>query len=107
MRELRVVEIPHVIHTAFDGVRGVDFKLEGEVHVVIAFNPKNYFDVVQALGRGTRTAEKSSKGTLVIDKKYDKNIPADMIMKFYKDSEAEDAKTESLRMKVLRLNHGK
>lgn len=28
-------------------------------------------------------------------------------MQFYKDSEAEDAKTESLRMKVLRLNHGK
>jgi hypothetical protein len=69
LRELRTVEVPHVIHTTFEGVRGVDFKLEGEVHVVIAFNPKNYFDVVQALGRGTRSIEKSSLGTLVIDKK--------------------------------------
>ena len=46
LRELKTVEVPHVVHTTFDGVRGVDFKLEGEVHVVIAFNPKNYFDVV-------------------------------------------------------------
>jgi hypothetical protein len=35
------------------------------VHVVIAFNPKNYFDVVQALGRGTRDFNKTSEGTLV------------------------------------------
>ena len=53
------MEVPHIIHTVFDGVRGVDFKIEGEVHVIIAFNPKNYFDVVQALGRGTRAAEKA------------------------------------------------
>ncbi len=46
LRDLRLVELPHIIHTAFDGVRGVDFKLEGDVHVLIAFNPKNYFDVV-------------------------------------------------------------
>ena len=29
LRDLRFAEIPHIIHTAFDGVRGVDFKLEG------------------------------------------------------------------------------
>ena len=69
LRELRTMEVPHIIHTVFDGVRGVDFKIEGKIHVVIAFNPKNYFDVVQALGRGTRSADKSSFGTLVIEKK--------------------------------------
>jgi hypothetical protein len=57
LRELRTMEVPHIIHTVFDGVRGVDFKLEEEVHVAIAFNPKNYYDVVQALGRGTRFAD--------------------------------------------------
>ena len=28
-------------------------------------------------------------------------------MQYYKDQEADDAKVESLRMKVLRMNHGK
>lgn len=69
----------------FDGVRGVDFKLEGENHVVNAFNPKNYFDVVQALGRGTRSAGKSCFVILVIEKKQDKNVPADNIKQYYKD----------------------
>ena len=69
LREMRTMDLPHIIHTVFNGFRGVDFKIEGEVHVVIAFNPKNYFDVVQALGRGTRSADKSSFGTLVIEKK--------------------------------------
>ena len=107
LRDLRLVELPHIIHTAFDGVRGVDFKLKGEVHVVIAFNPKNYFDVVQALGRGTRSFDKSSEGTLVQDKKFDKKVIFDNIMDFYKDGEAEDSRTEGIRMKILRLHHGK
>lgn len=92
MRDLRNVELPQIIHTAFDGVRGVDFKLGGDVHVVIAFNPKNYFDVVQALGRGTRSFEKSSEGTLVQDKKLDKNINVDGIMEYYRDGKTDDAR---------------
>ena len=35
---------------------------------MIAFHPKNYFDVLQALGRGTRDFFKSSSGTLILDK---------------------------------------
>jgi len=53
--------------------------------VVNAFNPKNYFDVVQALGRGTRSADKSCFVILVIEKKQDKNVPADNIKQYYKD----------------------
>jgi hypothetical protein len=80
---LRTAEVPHIVHTVFEGVRGVDFKLGGDVHVVIAFNPKNYFDVVQALGRGTRDFNKTSEGTLVQDKRLDKKVPAESIMKFF------------------------
>ena len=29
------------------------------------------------------------------------------IMQFFKDGELEDAKAEGLRMKILRINHGK
>lgn len=57
---MKNVELPHAIHTALDRLRRVDFKLDGDVHVVIAFNPKNYFDVVQTRDRGTRYFEKSS-----------------------------------------------
>lgn len=69
LRKLKIVEVPHVIHTVFDAVRGVDFTLEGKVHVVIAFNPKNYFNLVQPLGKGIISAEKCSLGALVVDKK--------------------------------------
>jgi len=36
------------------GVRGVDFKIDMKTHVILAFNPRNYYDIVQALGRGAR-----------------------------------------------------
>jgi hypothetical protein len=37
---LRLAKLPHTIKTANKEVRGVDFKLEGDFHVVIAFNLK-------------------------------------------------------------------
>ena len=40
------MQTPHIVHSTFDGVRGIEFKLTGEVKVILAFNPKNYFDVV-------------------------------------------------------------
>ena len=54
-----------------DGVRGVDFKLYGAIHVILAFNPKNYFDIIQSLGRGSREYDKSCEGTLVIKNSED------------------------------------
>lgn len=84
-------------------MRGVYFKLEGYVHVIIPFNLKNYFDVVQALGRSTRSFYKSSECKLVQDKKV-----SDVgIVDYYKDGEANDARTEVIREKILRLNHSK
>ncbi len=45
---------PCVVHTNMHGVRGVDFKIDQKTHVILAFNPRNYYDIVQALGRGAR-----------------------------------------------------
>lgn len=53
-------------------MRGVDFKIEGNVSVVISFYPRNYFEEVQALCRGTRSYDKSNESTLVQDKKFEK-----------------------------------
>ena len=41
------------------------------------------------------------------DKKNDKKIKVESIMQYLKDGEAEDGKTEDIRMKILRMNHGK
>jgi hypothetical protein len=74
-----------------DGVRGVDFKLYGAIHVILAFNPKNYFDIIQSLGRGSRGYDKSCEGTLVIKNSEDKDVePADIIS-YYKDQETENS----------------
>ena len=41
------------------------------------------------------------------DKKNDKKVKVESIMQYFKDGEAEDGKTEDIRMKILRMNHGK
>jgi len=46
IKQLEFKKTPHIIHTNFDGVRGVDFKLSGTVDVVLAFSPKNFFDII-------------------------------------------------------------
>ena len=35
-----------VVHTNMHGLRGVDFRMDTQTHVILAFNPKNYFDIV-------------------------------------------------------------
>ena len=47
-------------------LRGVDFKLSSIVDKVLT--PKNIFDIVQALERGTRNFSKSCEGTILVDK---------------------------------------
>ncbi len=76
---------PHVIHTNFEGVRGVDFKLSGIVDVVLAFSPKNFFDIVQALGRGTRDFSKSCEGTILVDQNLEFDCEAENIMEYFKN----------------------
>ena len=63
----------------------MNFKLQGDVDVVIVFRPNNYFDVLQALGRGTRDFLKSSSGILVIVKDKDYDMEARDLLKFFKD----------------------
>jgi hypothetical protein len=44
-----------------------------ETHVVLAFNPRNYNDIVQALGRGAKMINKKSEGTIVLSQLGDKH----------------------------------
>jgi hypothetical protein len=53
------------------GLRGVNFKLENEVHVILAFSPKNFYEYVQALERGSRNFFKVSNGTMIISESAD------------------------------------
>lgn len=68
------------MHLTLNRVQGVNFKLQGEVDFVITFRPKNYFDIIQALGRGTRDFLKSSIGVLVIDKEKDIDVDTEGIL---------------------------
>ena len=49
---------PHIIHNNMDEFLRVDFKLKGDIHINFVFNPKNYFDITQALLRGSRDSDK-------------------------------------------------
>jgi hypothetical protein len=46
-------------------VRGVDFKLSGLVYVLMPFTSKRYFEIVQALRRGSRDFSNSFESTTV------------------------------------------
>jgi hypothetical protein len=66
-------------------MRGVDFKLTGDVDIIMAFRVISYFDCIQALGRGTRDFTKSSSGTIMIEKDKDLPIEAKDLLKYFKD----------------------
>jgi hypothetical protein len=89
------------------GLRGVDFKLENEVHVILAFNPKNFYDIVQALGRGSRSFFQVSNGTIVFPESADKmKIDPERLMEYFKKMQSEESTIETLRMNLLQAGHG-
>ena len=47
--------------------------MDMQTHVVLAFSPKNYYDIVQALGRGARFMFQRCDGTIIMDARDDKN----------------------------------
>ena len=88
------------------GLRGVDFKLENEVHVILAFNPKNFYDIVQALGRGSRSFFQVSNGTIIFPESADKmKIEPERLMEYFKKMQSEESTIETLRMNLLQAGH--
>lgn len=59
IKQLEFKKNPHIIHTYFEGVRVVDYKLSGIFDEALAFSPKNFFDIEQVLKRGARDFSKS------------------------------------------------
>lgn len=77
-----------MVHTNLHGVRGVDFKIDMMTHVVLEFNPRNYYDIVQALVRGARIIGQRCDGTIILSQLEDKNsVAAANIMNYYQKME--------------------
>lgn len=57
----------------------------------MAFNPRNYYDIVQELGRGASQIGQRCDGTIVISQAEDKNSIADKdIMQYYQKIDCEE-----------------
>ena len=97
---MKIFELPHIIHTAFNGVRGVEIKFEGDAKVVIAFNQKIILKECNPLAEDPDPFINLVKA-LGARQKFDKKVNVDYIMD-YKNLEADNSKTE-----ILRLNHCK
>jgi hypothetical protein len=54
-----------VVLTTKEGSRGVDYKGPSPAHVIICYEPSSFADCVQALGRGCRTLDQFSEGTII------------------------------------------
>jgi len=67
LKGLKDATTPMVIHTTKAGARGVNFDLYRDAIVLCAFNPTNYADCVQALGRGCRNEQGRGEGVLIVD----------------------------------------
>lgn len=54
-----------VVVTTKEGGRGIDMKGNSKAHVIIAFESKNYAQIIQALGRGCRNIDSFAEGTII------------------------------------------
>jgi hypothetical protein len=82
--------------------------MDREVHVIFAFNPANYFDLIYALGKSSRSHHQKCDGTLIISDVEDfKKLELDKISNYYYNIEKEQVSNETLRMNLLKIGHGK
>jgi len=92
-----------VVLTTKEGGRGIDMKGNSKSHVIIAFECKLYSQVVQALGRGSRSLDSYSEGTVI------QNDPVHPNTHKFLDSlsmiEHEYAEAMGLSSKICRLLH--
>ena len=56
-----------IIYTNIDGSRGVDFDMQLQAFVIMAFLPKNRTIVFQALGRGCKNPNQQTQGCIITE----------------------------------------
>ena len=93
-----------VIHTSKAGARGVNFDLFRDAIVLCAFNPTNYADCVQALGRGCRNEQGRGEGVLIVSEEHTE-INEATILNFLSDDSLGDEQSDDLRIRILRRAH--
>mmetsp|Transcript_34364 Transcript_34364/g.25436 ORF Transcript_34364/g.25436 Transcript_34364/m.25436 type:complete len:108 (+) Transcript_34364:1780-2103(+) len=62
-----------IVLTTRDGSRGIDYRGKSPAHVVICFSPSNSADLIQSLGRGSRTLKEIATGSIICKKPLTKN----------------------------------
>ena len=80
--------------------------MDQNTYVVLEFNPRNFYNIVQALGRDAKQIEQSCKGTIILSQlEYKHQIPAANIMSYYQKMVAEEDTQEQLKMGLLIVGH--
>ena len=55
-----------LLHVIPSAGRGTDFKLPGNAHVIVTFQPESYAELIQFIGRGARSFDANATWSLVL-----------------------------------------